>query len=273
MSQPIISLEDYIYTCIFRYPSLYSRNTIKESRRAILDHLFLVIGNGIEYNPESKNFSHPEYKKLPQEHIDRIKAGEKIVVVYKGYNKQGVSFYKDFIKTNQKYLLGVKPKWDEHETALKAEVYPDEHYQYIELLKGNLRWENNSDDTDFDSPYPYSLEYVPMWDRAAKKLIDKDLILPDWRDGIVEIYTWAREWMESEKFDKNDYFNWVLGLNKPGSYFKSKWEKRESMEKLCGDYEIPYADYQTPEDFVKVVVAQQRKKYIDTAQLIIDTYK
>jgi hypothetical protein len=277
MSQSIISLEDYIYRSIWAYPSLYLRNTIRESRGAVLRHLFLTIGNGIEYNPELKNFNNNNYTRLPQNVADRIKAGEKIVEVCKGYHKQAIYFYNDFIQSDNKHLLDVKTPtvWRLIETLVKATVYPDGHYRYVQLLKKNAQRENNSDDTDFKRPYPYSLEYVPMWDRAAKKLIDKNLILSDWREGIVEIYTWAKEWMESEKFDKNDYFNWTLSLGKQGGqdFINNQWAKRKSMKQLCKDYGIPYAHYQTPEDFVKVVVAKSRKRYIDTAQLIIDTYK
>ena len=272
MSKPIITLEDYIYHSIWGYPSLYSRNTHEESRRTVLDHMFLTIGNGVEYNSELKNFSPPNVKKLPEKTIKRIKAGEKIVVVYKGYDIKERHFYEDFIKSDQKHLLNVKnPRdWRLQESLVKATVYPDDHYMYINLLN-----KLKSNDGSFSRPYPYSLHYTPMWDREAKKLIDKELILPDWREGIVEIYTWARDWMVSDEFDNNDYFNWALKFNEQDkdSYFMKKWNNKESVEQLCGEYEIKPKQYENPIDMVRDIVAKSRQKYIDEAQLIINTYQ
>lgn len=273
MSKSTVSLVDYIYASIFYYPGLYSRNTYEESRLAVLKHLFLVIGSGIEYDPETKAFNNGTEKRVSEEIISRLKAGEKIVVVLEGIYTKEVHLYEDFIKSDQKYLLKVKPSKDPMERLRqldskfkKAEIYPDAHNNYIELLKKHREGEC------FCRPYPYSLEYTPMWDRQAKRLMDRELILPEWREAIVEIYTWARDWMQSDKFDNDNYFNWPLKLGRPGCYFTNKWNTRKSMEQLCEDYGIPYKDYQNPLDMVKDIVAKQRKGYIDTAQLIIDTY-
>jgi len=270
MSKLAVSLEDYIYTSIWSHPCSYSRNTWLESKFAVLRQLFLVIGNGVEYVPEFKNFNSHEYPILPEETKAKLNSGEKIVVVWKGYSVIEVCFYKDFIKSGREHLIHEKPSFKDREKTLKADVYPDNHYSYIERL--NKLKEN---DGSFDKPYPYSLHHTPMWDRENHKLIDKDLILPDWREGIVEIYIWAKEWMESDNFDKDDYFNWTLKLktNDENSYFMRKWNERESMEQLCVAYAIPFKDYQEPMDMVRDIVAKNRKKYIDTAQLIVDTYK
>lgn len=270
MSKPI-TLEDYIYASIYHYPGLYSRNTYEESRYSVLNHLFLVIGTGVEYNPETKTFSDGSKESVSQEIIARLKAGEKIVQISKGYNTIEVCFYDDFIKSGRQELLEVKrPKdWKLQETLVKATIYPDDHYRYIDLLK-----EFKDGDECFHRPYPYSLEYTPMWDREAKKLIDKELILDDWREGIVEIYTWARDWMVSDKFDNNDYFNWALNFNEKDkeSYFMKKWNNKESTEQLCEEYAIEPKHYENPIDMVKDIVARARRKYIHEAQLIINTY-
>lgn len=273
MSKVPISVVDYIYSSIFYYPALYSRNTYEESRLAVLKHLFLVIGTGVEYDPETKAFSDGSKECIPQDIIVRLKDGEKTVVVSEGIYTKEVHLYKDFIKSDQKHLLKVKPSKDPMERLRqldskfkKAEIYPDAHNNYIKLLK------KDKEDGCFQRPYPYSLEYTPMWDRQAKRLMDKKLILPEWREAIVEIYTWARDWMQSDKFDNDNYFNWSLKLDGPSCYFTEKWNNRKSTEQLCEDYDIPYKDYQNSLDMVKDIVAKQRKRYIDTAQLIIDTY-
>lgn len=268
MSKSIIKLEDYIWASVFRYPRLYSRNTYQESRMAVLKHLFLVIGNGIEYNPELNNFNNHEYTCLLPEIVDRLKAGEKIVQVIRGYETVEVCFYKDFIDSGRENLLNITmpQSFELRQKLLMAEIYPDSHYIYINFLNNS-----NCNDGAFDSPYPYSLEYTPMWDRQNRKLMDKELILSDWREGIVEIYTWARDWMKSDKFEKNNYFNWANKLDKD-SLFLDNWKNKRSVEEFCINYGIEPKQYQNPLDAAKDIVAKNRKQRIDTAQLIIDTY-
>jgi len=43
-------LEDYIRRVIYTYPSLYKDKTYELSRLKVLDHIFLCIGTGLEWN-------------------------------------------------------------------------------------------------------------------------------------------------------------------------------------------------------------------------------
>lgn len=45
-----MKLEDHIRASIYRYPTLYRANDYAESRLYVLNHLFLVIGNGYEWH-------------------------------------------------------------------------------------------------------------------------------------------------------------------------------------------------------------------------------
>ena len=40
--------EEYVYSCVFRFPSSYLSKKFEESKMKVFDHLCNTIGNGIE---------------------------------------------------------------------------------------------------------------------------------------------------------------------------------------------------------------------------------
>ena len=49
-----MELEKYIFTKILRWPKLYKFKTFEKSRLFVLDHIFLVIGNGMEWTKDNQ---------------------------------------------------------------------------------------------------------------------------------------------------------------------------------------------------------------------------
>lgn len=281
-----ISLDDYIYSQIFYWPSLYYREDFEKSKLRVLNYLFLVNGTGIKYSPEFRNFNSNKYAAISNNRKNRIKQGEKLIEVCKGgkildyFSHKKVSrnldkrykiyFERDFYKLNIKFfknyeIVSKDITESEVENANVITIYPDDNIEYEKML-------DKLNQNCFYRPYPFSLHYVPMWDEENKKLIDKDLIADDWREGIIWVYEKSLAWLTSESFYKDTYFNWALTVGKPGCTFTQRWNNN-SLEKMCKDYEIPFKEYKSPKEMSIDLVEKNKKEKIDTAQLIIDTYK
>lgn len=271
MSKIAITLDDYVCSSIFNYPSLYLKDNFENSRMAVLKQTFQVIGNGVEYCPNSKNFNNHRYHALAKEKKARLKNGEKLVEVCNGgeiinfstkkvwrdLNKYDKTYFSnDFIKLNIPHLINgqeLPKKFKESKIASTKviEIYPNKPFK--------------------ESPYPYSLTYTPMWENG--KLIEKELILEDWRKGIVDVYEWALDWMESDKFNQDHYYNWSYKVGEKGCIFTENWNNKKSVQQICKDYEIAYKEYSNPKEMAIDIVSKQRKNYINTAKRIINAYK
>lgn len=280
------SLDDYIFSNIFLHPSLYYRGNFEHSRFRVLNHTFLVNGNGVEYVPELKNFNNHGAPVLSKNKKNRLKNGEKLVEVCAGGKilnlgkktvwrnldkKYKIYLEKDFNKLGIKYLLDQQELPDNFDESTignvnVVSVYPDRNIEYEEKL-------DKLGDNAFRKPYPFSLHYVPMWDRQNNKLISKDLIAADWCEGIVWTCQKALDWINSKEFDKDRYYNWAPTVGKNGCYFTEKWNKKKSVEQICTDYAMPFKNYESAREMAVDIVARNKKEKIDTARLMIDTYK
>jgi hypothetical protein len=287
-----MKLEDYIFSCIFAYPSLYHTRNFEESKKKVLDHLFLVIGSGVEYvNP--KNLPHKGYfsdgsknkKRLSKEVKQRIISGEPIVTIYnkidqEKFDKFGMMWpdreskeqnmlLDDFRNLKMKYY-NVNERYSSVE-SLKQKIDLKDYEVFIETYPDRM--------SDYEwSPYPFSIEYTPFWegewDKKKGKLIDKNLIRPDWVEGIVWIYKVALQWFEDDnKWGNDRYFNWA-GKNwaENNNNLVIAWNKESDKVKLCKDYEIPFKPYSSPKEMAEDIVNCQRSNYIEEAKQIIEFY-
>ncbi len=279
-----MKLKNYIFRCIYNYPSLYYKKTWEDTKRSILGHVFLTIGTGIDFVEKGGHFASDikyNYKKiLPKGYSKRIKNLEKIAIIYnrdsadkKNYvafglihsqynSREKILFLKDFLLLNEKYLINGKTK----ETNLNLD-----EYKVIDIYPED---ENNE-----WHPYPFSLEYTPFWDEKKKCFIPKELITRDWREGIVWIYKETKKWFEDDnKFLNDRYFNWgnfedLKDYPNRPNHFLQNWNKHKDKLKVCDDYGIPRKLYNNPKDMAIDICRLSRIKYIENCQKIIDFYK
>src|SRR6185503_18150433 len=78
----IMNMEDFVFSSIYNYPSLYYSSSFEESKIRVLDHVFLVIGNGIEFIPEDGSFGpwcdKENYAAVDSDSKNRILRGDKL---------------------------------------------------------------------------------------------------------------------------------------------------------------------------------------------------
>ncbi len=269
-----MKLKTFIGKCIFAFPSLYYKQTYQESEIVVLCHTFLTAGNGIEYNKDG-TFGGMQRWKVPRNCIKKLKAGKKIAKIAKKPKKfenskiaqligifpdyesgDEVTFLEDFLLTKQPYYEWGQIVKGIVEDLPVVSVYPDIKHQYP--------WH----------PYPFSLEYCPFYNRQTKKFIPKGKIQPDWREGIVYIFTAAKNWFASDKWVNNDYYNWgsIQHWKESNNIFLDNWNKKVSVEQLCKDYEIPFYPYDSAQKMADMICDIGRGKYIADCQRVIDFY-
>jgi len=256
-----------------QYPSLYYKETFKKSRNSVLRHLYTVIGSGTIFIKDKKYFSFGDKIKISKKTIARILDNEKIVKVgdiaklstqlgifpdINKSHKNKIYFLKDFLKKNIKHLKwGDKYNGENLDEYKVIEVYPEEEkYPF--------------------HPYPFSLEYVPFWNRKNKCFIPKNKILDDWRQGIVDIYTEYFNWFRDDgKWSKDHYYNCVdkPDFGNSDCIFTQNWNKALDKLKFCENYGIEPKIYDTPKEMAIDVVNNNRKKYIENCNKIIEFYK
>lgn len=263
---------EYIISSIWKFPTLYYYHTFEECRRAVLHHLFLVIGNGIVMYKDGSFGDDRGSEKIKRfsSREARILAGERIFVTYKSYKfdsfvgcdtysegKEAVYFEKDFNKTGLKMV-----EWLSDTPCPEFDI---KTHRVVQVLpKGN-------DHLRMYKPYPFDLKYTPFWDRENKcfrKNVD-----PEWAKEIVWIYKLSLAWFSNdEEFYKDTYYNWADSLESIGGYFLTKWEKKKSVFDLCKDYKLKSFDYKTPREFAKAVVERDRAKRIRDCKKVIKFY-
>ena len=266
-----MTLEDYIFTSIWNYPSLYYKTTFAKSRRSVLSQLFLVIGTGVEYRESFRGFSDSDENKtiLSEDIKNRIKNGDVIVRVGKPDKKddwillfpdrsggESKMFFSDFLKTNQNYYEFGQERPEKIEYWPIVEKFPEE---------SKYNWE----------PYPFSIEYCPFWDRINKCLIPKDKIASDWVEGIVEIFQITKDWFkDDEKWENSGYYNWGgKGWRERDNIFLKNWEESTDKLKLCDEYEIPRKEYSSPREMAVDICKKSREEYISECNKILAFYK
>lgn len=152
-----MTLDDSIRKSIFEYPSLFKDLDYAKSRIKVLDHLFLVIGNGYEW--------HDGY--LAQRICKEKGRG------FKKFPKYG----------KEKFTK----KLDE--AYFKTQTYRmfDHHPEIIKLIKENPKFMDlmEIEDRSLYVPTPYPVcEY-------SRIVVAPDDIRPDWLAGAIEVGEWA----------------------------------------------------------------------------------
>lgn len=304
-----MKLNDSVALSIFNYPSLYARNTFVDSRHQVLGQYFLVIGGGITYiNPTGEKYvgwfgdDHDDrkIKTLTDEVKQRLIAGEKICRIYRHihqdyFKKYGfispsfnyehekqerTALLSDFLKEGVKYLnvdynlnqdgLKIeKPNPTNYEYFI--EIYPDANDEYIQYLREMEQNSNRKSNYDWH-PYPFSIKFTPMWDRTNDCFIPKDMIMPDWIEGMIEIYQKTLNWLEDDNcFNADNYYNWAELDNL--EYFQKAWDKQPDKLAFCKEYEIEPVAYTDVREMARAIVRHQHVKRIDDCKQILAFYK
>jgi hypothetical protein len=283
-----MTLENYIYSSIFAYPSLYYKENWEFSKREVLNQLFLVISNGVEYvNPKNEigkgHFNNSGFKVISKKDKKRIFQLESIVTVsplsisdfdtvWGDRNKKYTMFLSDFLKLKLPYFnqgdnLPEDFSSEKYKNYKVICEYPSSNRSYRDKLKRLGRWEEWS-------PYPFSIKYCPFWNSEKDCFITKEMIAPDWVEGIIWIYTQTKNWFENdEKFLADNYYNFSLDVGKNCCVFTQSWNKKKSVEDLCKSYEIPFKNYQTPKDVAVDICLKRRHDYIQECDKILNYYK
>lgn len=167
-----MTLDDTIRKCIFEYPSLYKDVSMQKSRIKVLDHLFLVIGNGFEW--------HDGY--LYATSNEDVRTGKIKMVKPKKYGKE--KFDK---KLDEKYFA----------TPIYREFH--HHPDLMKLIKADPKFSDLAlmEEISLYVPTPY-----PVCEFSAI-VTAPDNIRADWLAGAIEAAEWALSFYTGPKEQLN----------------------------------------------------------------------
>ena len=195
-----MKLEDCIYKSLIEYPALYLCNNYEDSKMLVLNHLFLVNGNGMDWAISK----------------DGKQEGYLIESKYKGTRDKWIRlpdkpYGKPVIKNKLPFVEIIEKYKKEYLEESRYESVRDFHNQLPKRIQKLIRDENIKDlengnylqKFDEHSPYPYSSKYWPFAE------IHPRLIQPDWKAGMIQCFKWASEYYETTKDDTNG----INGIN------------------------------------------------------------
>lgn len=280
-------ISNIVYNSIYNYPSLYYKWEFAQSRLAVLNHTFLVIGNGMDLKLQKGKYVFMGFKNTPKDIKQKIDNNEPFVVISKADQEfsskfkmvwpdrngtiQKRMFLSDYEKLDKNYPeFGHELKEDEDSPEFLIQKYPDKEHTFQV------------------TPYPFSIQYCPFMDinpntkkytyKNIKNITveeiaeSKKMIPEDYSEAIVEVFLWALEFYENdEKFLADSYYNW-----KADAAFKKKYIEATSSDskhkKFCEYYELEVKQYIDVDDFVNHCVANQRNRYITDCKKIIQAF-
>lgn len=201
-----MNLLNHIHDVIRRYPTLYKTDNCENSEILVLNHLFLVIGNGYEWYDgyltdkyeEAKPYGQDNPDLLPADYFDHIETKLELVdpAMVEFFNELGVD--RGFIKKNGKYYREVE----------QCARNPFTH------AFGRL------------SPYPVSKRY------SALITMPKE-VRPDWLAGAMKIAKASLNYYHDEEVVKDHtYYPSEARIASTKRDFKKWWsEGREQLIK------------------------------------------
>lgn len=267
-----MTLDNYMFKSIYLYPRLYYYRDLDSSRIAVLNQLFLTLGNGMSFSNgvmrdhffKLKSYDIKNSVKLKIAEIKkRIKCGETIISVSEKKNfqilAQGFESDIGYCNKNSKYIV---------------KKFPEENEKNFKLYGGKGR-----------SPYPFCFYYLPfvqinphyskytyhtIREMTVEELRESiPLIKKDWLKGIVEVYKWALDFYDSQAFLEDQYYNWIISAN-----FKEWVDRFESNPNRLNDYQIPLnMQNKTAMEIATYLIDQNRQKYISDCKKIIAAFE
>ncbi len=188
------TLEDHVRWAIYNYPTLHRHQNYEDSRLSVLDHLFLVIGNGYEWDVKQGV--------LVDAYDSRPKALADLPPNFFGRNLYEIIYFDrerwDVAKTRPDYYYLT----DEGDLVYEADE--------SDALKWIIRFERQRDDSWTSYPYParagrHGEEHSPyplcqysalveMLDGKTHSPGERSQQLtphPDWIKGALDVAHWA----------------------------------------------------------------------------------
>jgi len=291
-----MTIDNLIYKSILQYPSLYYKPTMEESRLAVLNYYFLVIGPDMVYSKGKYTFTRKSAHlghsiKCDKAAINRLKAGEPLYVIentdvqmmnsvgraYSTCRMQDtrqILFESDYIKAGYNYI-----KWGERvadaspecDTSKTVDIFPEKRSKIFDL-----------------TPYPFCMNYVsfiqinPHYKKYTYNTIDNitvdelrasiPLMGKDYPAAIVEVYTWALKFFESPEYLTDRYY----GFTPDDTFIKkvqTALQSEQTLQQLCLDFALPWAPYKTVEEVRDAIVANNRANWISKCNKIIEAFQ
>lgn len=199
----LITLQESVEDSIARFPTLYKMKDFKTSKLAVLNHLFLVNGNGYEWDERGFLFDSEDkkLKKLPKDFFE--KDTHKWIILPEGFEKVYQLMSDDELKDTGikkrkgKYYRKQKQAFDDY--GGKFGIYPQ--------------------------PYPIC-QYTCLVNMP-------DNILYDWWEGSVEVARWAYNFYNTPYLYENSFY-WQPAQRKQHKNEEAfkEWETKHLQEQL-----------------------------------------
>ena len=221
-----MKLKDSIINSIRNYPLLYKAENYKKSEIAVLNHLFLVIGNGYEW--------FDGYLK------DDI---EKDLLYGKKTSKP---LKKGFFKTREYHYRRIRKSMYEFSIKNKKSLLQDNYIDFEYVKKGNYYYSRSGKDIvgyTF-SPYPIC-EYSGF-------LSMPDDVRPDWLKGAIKIVKLTLNYYnDSTKYSKYFDYPHKKRINKLRYDFKKLTDEGRFKEVAVKLWGAKITDEHNPEAYAK----------------------
>lgn len=184
-----MTLEDYIFKSIYEYPSLYYARAFEESRRRVLEHVFVTLGNGVKFayteNPEDGGYFCSSKSKKVKEKWERqydkpygqvkcskkirkkILAGERIIEIRNVDKERSKKIGKIFPKNDYGRNREKNEFWESDIKEVYQKAYTTLNKDGEILDKCHLRTSPPDADDNYESfcekerhPYPFCFYYL-----------------------------------------------------------------------------------------------------------------
>lgn len=235
-------LDDVVRQSIYSYPTLYRQDNYEHSRLTVLNHLFLVIGNGYEWHPDGYLYyvmpNKQGRKTLPKNFFEmnlytfdlpkKSKADLEKALKNKFYyfRKEHYGNLSVVFEAEKKEAQKLADIFAENQTGTKTAHYAGtkEHYEF-------LRKYGDVPDHFIIHPYPIS-EYSAISEIFNKRtnslhIQNFDLVpQPDWLAGAIDIAVATLDFYEDEEKAKYNSYH----PRKRMAITKREWEETKDKK-------------------------------------------
>lgn len=196
-----MKLKDYVLQSVYNYPSLYLCENYEESRLLVLHHIFLVLGNGMEWahtkKPEHGGYPvHENYYKRNGDYVrkyDLPYGREKFNMVWNDLLGIGIS---EYLNNAFGELQGGS------QDLISRDFYTKIKQERFENGIPNKKYLRSNENR---KPYPICENYWLF--KKLSKNNQLQYLKPDWREGMIDIKKWALDFfLNHDKYHQDDYF-------------------------------------------------------------------
>lgn len=202
----MLTAENYIYSCIAQWPTLYAANSFDEAKMKVMNHLLNVIGNGIRDNEElAEHLNGYEQGQTPQDKYRALK----------------------FIEED--FYSGCSEDWEQFVDSLEEELETNK------IKYPQMKWRKYDNIRKYSfNPYPnFQKEYSLIYNCSDYLKLDKSWILV-----AIEYY---QNCLIRFQEDQKDYHSRWPSENpeKTKKDFLSHFGNKTN-EQISKDYEFPF---------------------------------